>query len=127
MEIITKEEILNSDNEDEIFCLIDEFLFRSKMKGLLHKDMVFEDNLIFLDIDKRKIIDEMIRGKSLWRKNMKKFEVIYDFESITETIEAETLEEAIEIANNRAYNPTGEDKPLNEEVDVCNIEVEEEE
>ena len=58
---------------------------------------------------------------------MKKFEVIYDFESITETIEAETLEEAIEIANNRAYNPTGEDKPLNEEVDVCNIEVEEEE
>ena len=127
MILITKEEILNTNNEDEIFCLIDEFLFRSKMKGLLHKDMVFEDNLIFLDIDKRKIIDEMIRGKSLWRKNMKKFEVIYDFESITETIEAETLEEAIEIANNRAYNPTGEDKPLNEEVDVCNIEVEEEE
>ena len=64
MILITKEEILNTNNEDEIFCLIDEFLFRSKMKGLLHKDNLetIEGNIIILDSDKFKIIDEMIRA-----------------------------------------------------------------
>ncbi len=61
--MIIDKEFIKEENKDEILQVIGSFLNRAEEKGLLkaNVDNLVGDNLIFLDKDKFKIVEEMIK------------------------------------------------------------------
>ncbi len=61
--MITDKEFIKEENKEEILQVIESFLNRAEAKGLLkaNADNLVRDNLIFLDKDKFKIVEEMIK------------------------------------------------------------------
>ena len=61
MEFITKEDFLTEQSEDEVFAVIEEFLYIANVRGLFHINNAIKDNIVILDKDKFEIIQKMIK------------------------------------------------------------------